>query len=108
MSPESAVPASNYHYELPPKIFELFLDPTLKYSSGLYLDPGDSLAEAQRHKLDYIARQIEATSASIVLDVGCGWGSLTCHLAEHVGCRVIAITPAQAQADYVRARLAAR
>lgn len=101
----AAMVASNHHYEMDPRIFELFLDPTLKYSSGLYLTQGDSLDQAQQQKLDYIARQLEVTPESTVLDVGCGWGSLTCYLAREIGCRVIGITPTPVQADYVRARL---
>jgi cyclopropane-fatty-acyl-phospholipid synthase len=73
--PAAAVPdvESNRHYSQDPRIFELFLDPTLKYSSGLYLGDGDSLAQGQQQKLDFIARELQITAASTVLDVGCGW-----------------------------------
>jgi cyclopropane-fatty-acyl-phospholipid synthase len=96
---------SNYHYTQDPRIFELFLDPTLKYSSGLYLAEDDSLAQAQQQKLAFIAHQLELTPESTVLDVGCGWGSLVCHLARCVGCRVVGITPAPAQASYLWRRI---
>jgi cyclopropane-fatty-acyl-phospholipid synthase len=105
----TAAPAidSNHHYGQNPRLFELFLDPTLKYSSALYLADGDCLARAQQQKLDFIAQQLELTPRSSVLDVGCGWGSLACHLARHIGCRVIGVTPVPAQARYVRRRVEA-
>lgn len=99
--------ASNRHYDSTPRVFELFLDPTLKYSSGLYAHEGVSLAEAQQHKLTFIVDNLELRPDSVLLDVGCGWGSLTCHAAQRVGCSVIGITPAATQADYVRRRAAA-
>jgi len=97
--------ASNLHYDQDPRIFELFLDSSMKYSSGLYRTPGDSLEKAQRQKLDFIAENLGATPQSTILDVGCGWGSLVVHLAQEVGCRVVGVTPAPAQARYVRRRL---
>jgi cyclopropane-fatty-acyl-phospholipid synthase len=94
--------ATLQHYDLEPEIFELFLDPYLKYSSGLYASEGMSLANAQLNKMEFIARQLALCGGEKVLDAGCGWGSLLFFLAERYSCRAHGVTPASQQADYLR------
>ncbi|WP_018331341.1 SAM-dependent methyltransferase [Actinomycetospora chiangmaiensis] len=102
------VVATNQHYDLDPEIFARFLDPTRKYSAGLYLRPDDDLATAQRQKLDFVAGRLAlAGEHPRVLDVGCGWGSLTLDLAGR-GAVVTGVTPAARQRDHVLAVAAAR
>jgi len=101
-----AADASNHHYDLPPRIFELFLDDSLKYSVGLFEERDDTLEVAQQRKLELIARELRLGPGARVLDVGCGWGSLVGFLARR-GCRVTGITPSPRQADFVAARAAA-
>ena len=103
-SDEAAAPdASNHHYDLPPQIFELFLDTSLKYSVGLFESEDDSLEEAQIRKMEYIERVLQLTPGARVLDAGCGWGSLTLFLAAR-GYHVTGITPSPSQADFVEGR----
>lgn len=97
-----AVRATNQHYELPAALFAQFLDKRLKYSAGLYTQPGMSLDDAQTEKLHFIARQIRAQSAGRLLDIGCGWGSLTLFMAQEYGCQVTGVTPSREQAAYIR------
>jgi cyclopropane-fatty-acyl-phospholipid synthase len=96
------------HYDLEPQIFELFLDPYMKYSSGLYLSGHESLAEAQVQKMNFVARQLELKGGEQVLDMGCGWGSLLIFLAERYGCHGWGITPAANQVEFLRNRATAR
>lgn len=117
-----AADASNHHYDLPPRIFELFLDESLKYSVGLFErrsredqdDPrerearergDDTLEAAQLRKMDFIAHELRVAPGARVLDVGCGWGSLVGFLASR-GCLVTGITPSPRQAEFVAARAA--
>ncbi len=102
-APSVASDASNHHYELPPEIFELFLDKSLKYSVGLFDSEEDTLDEAQIKKMNFIAEELHLKPGSRVLDAGCGWGSLSVFLAER-GCEVVGITPSASQADYVEER----
>lgn len=95
---------TNQHYDLDPAVFELFLDPTLKYSSGLYERETDSLEQAQRQKLAFVAAQLGLRGGERVLDVGCGWGSLVLYVAGELGCRVTGVTPSERQAALVRER----
>jgi cyclopropane-fatty-acyl-phospholipid synthase len=99
---------TNQHYDLPPRVFELFLDEALKYSSGLYLKEDDTLDQAQIQKMDFIASQLRVRRGERVLDIGCGWGSLTLFLAEKVGCDVVGITPSPRQAEFIRERARVR
>jgi cyclopropane-fatty-acyl-phospholipid synthase len=98
---QEAVIATNKHYELPPEFFAAFLDRHLKYSCGLYPRDGMSVDEAQTEKLRFIARHIGAQAGRRVLDIGCGWGSLTLFLAAEYGCQVTGITPSRTQANFI-------
>lgn len=65
------------HYDVGNEFYELWLDPSMTYSSALW-GPGNddlNLHEAQLNKLDYHARQAGVDADSHVLDIGCGWGS---------------------------------
>jgi cyclopropane-fatty-acyl-phospholipid synthase len=97
---------TNRHYALDPSVFMAFLGPTMKYSSGLYLCPDDTLERAQLQKLEFVAGQLGLRGGERVLDVGCGWGSLLLFLADRLGCEVVGVTPAAPQARYVADRAA--
>ncbi len=99
---------TNQHYDQSPRLFELFLDPSLKYSAGRFVTGAETLHEAQLRKMDFVAEQIGARAGTAVLDVGCGWGSLTLHLAERHGCMVTGVTPSPSQAEFIRGRARAR
>jgi cyclopropane-fatty-acyl-phospholipid synthase len=96
------------HYDIPASFYELILDPSMAYSSGYWAreDPGYKLADAQRDKLDMICRKLGLAAGSRLLDLGCGWGSLTVHAAGQYGAAVTAVTLAAEQGRYVRGRLA--
>ena len=89
------------HYDLPASLFECMLGPTMAYSCAYWPDARD-LDEAQRCKLDLICRKLELAPGERLLDLGCGWGSLSRHAAEHYGCEVVAVTLSSAQAEFVR------
>ncbi|GAA2402323.1 hypothetical protein GCM10010191_07220 [Actinomadura vinacea] len=100
------VAETNQHYDLDPEIFGRFLDPLRKYSSALYLDDGDSLAEAQEHKLRFVAGRLGLDGGERLLDVGCGWGALILFMAREYGCASLGVSPAARQHDYIAGRSA--
>jgi cyclopropane-fatty-acyl-phospholipid synthase len=75
--------ANEQHYEVPPAFFALVLGRNLKYSSGLYAEPGATLDDAEEAMLELTAERAALEDGQEVLELGCGWGSLTLWMAEH-------------------------
>jgi cyclopropane-fatty-acyl-phospholipid synthase len=93
------------HYDLPASFYQLILDPAMAYSCAVYAGADTSLAQAQRDKLELICSKLELNPGQRLLDVGCGWGSLTVHAAAEHRARVIAVTLSAGQGGYVRQRV---
>ena len=74
------------HYDAGNSMYQLFLDPTLTYSSAIHQE-GDTLEAAQLRKLDTLFARARLTADSNVLEVGCGWGSAAIRAARTIGCR---------------------
>ena len=100
--------AISHHYDLSNDFYELILDETMAYSSGLHLTPEMTLDDAQRAKLDLICRKLALEPGMRMLDIGSGWGSLTLHAAEHYGVHVVGVTLSSEQRDFVMKRAAER
>ena len=92
------------HYDLPVAFYQLLLDPSMAYSCG-YWTGADTLADAQQAKLELICGKLGLQPGSRVLDMGCGWGSLTVHAARDHGARVTAVTLSAEQGGHVRQRV---
>lgn len=95
------------HYDLGNDLFQLFLDETLTYSSGVFERESASMADASRAKLDRACRKLRLSAADHVLEIGTGWGSFALHAAEHYGCRVTTTTISKNQFELARERVAA-
>jgi cyclopropane-fatty-acyl-phospholipid synthase len=97
-----------HHYDLSNEFYELILDETMAYSCAYWTTdaPDAPLADAQRAKLDLVCRKLELEPGMRLLDVGCGWGSLTLHAARHFGARVTGVTLSRQQHDFVAKRVA--
>jgi cyclopropane-fatty-acyl-phospholipid synthase len=100
--------AISFHYDLGNEFYELVLDPQLAYSCGYHSSPGQPLEDAQRAKLSLICRKLGLEPGMTLLDVGCGWGSLALHAAEHFGARVTGITIAAEQKRLIERRIRER
>ena len=74
--------ANEQHYEVPPEFFELVLGPHLKYSSALWEGGAQDLGEAETRMLDVTCQRAELQDGQDILELGCGWGSLTLHMAR--------------------------
>ncbi|WP_412539515.1 cyclopropane-fatty-acyl-phospholipid synthase family protein [Longispora sp. K20-0274] len=107
-SRERARAAIGHHYDLSNAFYQLVLDDeTMAYSCGYWRseEPGYTLADAQRDKLDLICRKLDLHPGMRLLDVGCGWGSLTVHAAHHYGVHVTGVTLSAEQRAHVQARV---
>jgi cyclopropane-fatty-acyl-phospholipid synthase len=95
------------HYDLGNEFYALWLDETMTYSSAVFTDPGQSLADAQREKYRRIASGAGITSDMHVLEIGSGWGGFAIYAAGEIGCRVTTITISRRQHDLARERVRA-
>lgn len=85
------------HYDLGNEFFKLFLDPTMMYSSGVFMGMSDTMEQASLNKLDMICRKLALRPQDHLLEIGTGWGGLAKHAAEHYGCRVTTTTISEEQ-----------
>jgi cyclopropane-fatty-acyl-phospholipid synthase len=97
--------ANEQHYELPPEFFELVLGPHLKYSSALFENGVDTLGEAEAHMLDLYLERARLEDGQDILELGCGWGSLTLHMAQKLpASRILAVSNSRPQREFILAR----
>jgi len=101
--------ANEQHYELPPEFFRLCLGPRVKYSSGYWPDGVESLARAEEAMLELTCRRAGIEDNADILELGCGWGSLTLWMAEkYPGARITAVSNSRQQREYILAEAARR
>ena len=74
--------ANEQHYEVPQELFQLTLGPRLKYSSCFFPDPSTSLQDAETNALTLTCERAEIADGMSVLELGCGWGSLSLWMAQ--------------------------
>lgn len=97
--------ANEQHYELPPAFFERVLGPRLKYSSALWPEGVTTLAEAEEEMLALTAARANLLDGQDVLELGCGWGSLTLWMAQRFPhSRIVAVSNSAPQRAYIEAR----
>lgn len=106
---EHADAANAQHYELPPRFFELTLGPRRKYSCCLYPTGTETLAEAEVLALEETLAHADLADGQSILELGCGWGSLTLFAAERFPkARIVAVSNSGAQRRYILDQAAAR
>lgn len=101
--------ANAQHYELPPRFFELSLGPNRKYSCCLYPTGTETLEQAELAALEATADHAALADGQDILELGCGWGSLSLFMAARFPkARITAVSNSRPQGDYIRAQAAAR
>ncbi len=96
--------ANDQHYELPAEFFGLFLGPRRKYSGCLWDGDADDLATAEDAMLRLTCERAGLRDGMRVLDLGCGWGSLSLWIAEHYpACQVVAVSNSHGQREWIEA-----
>jgi len=101
--------ANEQHYEVPPAFFQAVLGSHLKYSCCQWGPGIDTLDEAEGAALELVCERAELEDGMSVLDLGCGWGSLSLWIAERFpGCRVTSVSNSGPQGEFIRRQAAER
>lgn len=99
--------ANEQHYEVPTDFYLKSLGPRLKYSCGLYERPDATLAEAEEAMLRLYCERMGLEDGMRVIDLGCGWGSMTLWIAEHYpNCEVTSVSNSATQRAFIEKRAA--
>ena len=97
--------ANAQHYELPPAFFQHCLGRRLKYSGAYYPRGDETLDEAEDAMLALYAQRAELVDGQDILELGCGWGSLTLWMAErYPASRITAISNSRPQREHIQAQ----
>src|SRR5690606_7957384 len=97
-----------YHYDVSNRFYEWVLGPSMTYTCAVYPDDSASLETAQFVKHDLVARKLGLRPGMRLLDVGCGWGGMVMHAAEHYGVRALGVTLSGQQARWAQKAIAER
>lgn len=101
--------ANEQHYELPPEFFRLVLGPHRKYSSCYWDENAGSLEEAEALALDTTCERAGLTDGQDILELGCGWGSLTLWMARrYPAARILAVSNSAPQREAILGEATAR
>jgi len=101
--------ANEQHYEVPADFFGLVLGPRRKYSCCLYDDGVTTLAAAEDRALAETVAHARLEDGHSILELGCGWGSLSLYMAEAFPqCRIVAVSNSHSQRAFIEAQAAAK
>lgn len=92
--------AISHHYDVSNAFYEMVLGPSMTYSCAVFRSPDDTLEDAQRRKVDLVARKLQLSANTRLLDVGSGWGAMAIHAAQEYGATVVGVTLSQEQQRY--------
>jgi cyclopropane-fatty-acyl-phospholipid synthase len=98
--------AIHHHYDVSNTFYEWVLGPSMAYTCAVFPRDDATLEEAQFAKHDLVARKLALEPGMRLLDVGCGWGGMVLHAAEHYGVRALGVTLSRQQAEYAQKRIA--
>lgn len=95
------------HYDLGNEFYQLFLDPSMTYSSAYFKHPSQSLEDAQYQKYEGLCRKLKLKPTDHVLEIGSGWGGFAIYAAKNYGCRVTTVTVSQQQFNFALYKITA-
>ena len=101
--------ANAQHYEVPAAFFERVLGPNRKYSSCFYRGPASTLREAEEEALRQTIEHADLADGQSVLELGCGWGSLSLAMARQFPkSEIVAVSNSHSQRMHIQGEAAAR
>lgn len=100
---------AEFHYALGTEFYRLWLDdPLMMYTCAYWKEGTRSLEQAQRNKIEHVARKLRLQPGEEVVDIGSGFGGFMFHAHEHFGVRVTGINTTSAQVEMVRKEIERR
>lgn len=94
--------ANEQHYEVPAAFYDMSLGPRKKYSSGLWPKSSTTFEESEVAMLELYCERAQLKDGMHIVDLGCGWGSLTLHLAEkYRNAKITGISNSNSQREYI-------
>jgi cyclopropane-fatty-acyl-phospholipid synthase len=96
----------SHHYDLSNDFYQLWLDPSMTYSSAYYDSEKNSLYEAQQLKYKKITEKLQLSDNDEILEIGCGWGGMAIYIASNFNVKITGITISQEQFDYATKKVA--
>ncbi|MGV3522622.1 MAG: SAM-dependent methyltransferase [Candidatus Sericytochromatia bacterium] len=101
--------ANQQHYEVPAAFFAQVLGPHLKYSCGYWKSPSVTLAQSEADMLELCCQRAQLANGQTILELGCGWGSLTLYMAaRYPDAQIVGVSNSQSQREWILARAAER
>jgi cyclopropane-fatty-acyl-phospholipid synthase len=92
----------HHHYDLGNDFYRLWLDESMTYTCAYFIDPHDTLAQAQRNKHEHICRKLRLEPDMTLVDIGCGWGAMLVYAAQNYGVKGVGYTISEEQANWAR------
>ena len=102
--PIACVPevANQQHYEVPAAFFQRVLGPNLKYSCCYFSNAGTTLADAEQEALRQTCQRAEIADGQRILELGCGWGSLSLWMASKFpNSQIVAVSNSSSQRQFI-------
>ncbi len=97
--------ANSQHYEVPAAFFAKVLGPNRKYSSCFYKEAASTLQEAEEESLRQTVDHAGLADGQSILELGCGWGSLSLWMARQFpNARIMAVSNSRSQREYIEER----
>ncbi len=96
-----------HHYDVSNTFYEHVLGPSMTYTCAVFPHEDATLEEAQANKYDLICRKLGLKPGMRLLDLGCGWGGMVRHAAEHYGVKALGVTLSREQATWAQERIKA-
>ena len=94
--------ANEQHYEVPCELFQTFMGPRLKYSSGYWPTPETALDQSEEAMLELTCARAGLADGMDILELGCGWGSLSVWMAEkYPNARITAVSNSRTQKAFI-------
>jgi len=93
------------HYDRGNDFFGWFLGERMVYTSGFFLNPSETLEQGQDNKLNLVCKKLQLDKGNRLLDIGCGWGTLTRHAAKYFGAEATGVTISENQTEFGNRRI---